>query len=566
MKYNSSHRITLISFFILFFSILIIFRLYSLQIVDNDIYLDKADKQYSKSTGNVFNRGSIYFKAKDGQLVGAATLKSGFLLTINPVLISDKEDAYEKINAIYPLNKEEFIAKAKKTNDPYEEIAKRLDYDTGKKIEALNIKGVQIYTEKWRFYPGENLASNTIGFLGYIGNEFAGRYGLERYYEDVLVRNKNTNINFFAQIFSNIQQTIENKNEGDIVTTIEPTVESFFQSELENINKKYNSEYTAGMIIDPKTGEIYAMSVAPTFNPNDTKSEKNINIFNNPLVENVYEMGSIIKPLTVASGIDAGVITATSTYYDNGFVFINNKKISNFDGKFRGTTNIQTALSQSLNVGMAYIVTKLGNDRFTKYMFDFGLGDKTLIDLPNEGKNLTQNLNSPRDIEHATASFGQGIALTPVSTVRALSALANGGYLIRPHLVNKINYKIGISKDISYALQNRVIKKETSEEISRMLVKNVDEVLHNGKFKFERHSVAAKTGTAQIAKKGGGGYSEDDYLHSFVGYFPAFDPKFLVFIFTVKPRGVEYSSESLTEPFINTTKFLINYYNIPPDR
>lgn len=566
MKSNSSSRITLISFSILFFALLIIARLYFLQIVENEFYQEKADRQYSQSTDNTFSRGSIYFLSKNGEAFGAATLKSGFIITINPILLKDKELAYQKINEIYKIDKEAFMQKANKTNDPYEEIARRVDYDLGKKIEDLNITGVKVYTDRWRFYPANNLASNALGFMGFKGNVFAGRYGLERYYEDTLKREKTSYVNFFAQIFSNIKKGASGKNEGDIVTTIEPTVESFFENELLEINKKYSSEYSAGIIINPKNGEIYAMAVNPSFNPNDTKSEKNINIFNNPLVENVYEMGSIIKPLTVASGIDAGVITATSTYYDNGFVMINNKKISNFDGKFRGTVDIQTALSQSLNVGMAHIVKKLGNDRFTEYMYSFGLGEKTGIDLPNEGKNLTENLNSPRDIEHATASFGQGIALTPISTVRAMSSLANGGFLIKPHLVKKINYKVGISDDIEYGLGKSVIKKETSEEITRMLIKNVDTALRNGQVKFERYSVAAKTGTAQIAKKGGGGYSEDDFLHSFFGYFPAYDPKFLIFLFTVKPRGVQYSSESLTDPFINTVNFLINYYNIPPDR
>lgn len=566
MKSNSSSRITLLSFFILFFGVLVIARLYFLQIVENDFYQSRANRQYSQSEDNTFTRGSIYFSSKDGEIFGAATLKSGFIIAINPVLLKDKEGAYNKINEIYKIDKDLFMQKANKTNDPYEEIAKRVDYEIGKKIESLNITGVKVYTDRWRFYPANNLASNTIGFMGYKGDEFAGRYGLERYYEDVLMREKTSYVNFFAQVFSNIKKAKEHKNEGDIVTTIEPTVEAFFENELSEINKKYSSEYSAGIIINPKNGEIYAMAVNPSFDPNNTKSEKNINIFNNPLIENVYEMGSIIKPLTVASGIDAGVITATSTYYDEGFIYLNNKKISNFDGKFRGTVDIQTALSQSLNVGMSYIVKKLGNDKFTDYMYGFGLGEKTGIDLPNEGKNLVENLNSPRDIEHATASFGQGIALTPISTVRAMSVLANGGFIIKPHLVKKINYKVGISKDIQESFGKSVIKKETSEEITRMLVKNVDTALRNGGVKFERYSVAAKTGTAQIAKKGGGGYSEDDFLHSFFGYFPAYDPEFLIFIFTVKPRGVQYSSESLTDPFINTVKFLINYYNIPPDR
>jgi cell division protein FtsI/penicillin-binding protein 2 len=400
--------------------------------------------------------------------------------------------------------------------------------------------------------------------MGFKGNEFAGRYGLEKFYEDTLVRKQDVYVNFFAQIFANVKNSVNGKNEGDLVTSIEPNVQSFFESELKNTNEKYSSEYTAGIIINPKNGEIISMAVYPSYDLNNTKNVKDSKVFNNPLVENVYEMGSIIKPLTVSAGLDAGVITASSTYNDTGSIFINNKKISNFDGKARGITSIQTALSQSLNVGMTYVVSKLGNQKFDQYFYDFGLDEKTGIDLPNEAKDLVGNLKSPRDIEHYTASFGQGIALTPVATVRALSVLANGGYLINPHIVKKINYKVGVSKDLSYPDAKRVIKQETADEITRMLVKSVDTVLRNGEVKFPNYSVAAKTGTAQIAKAGG--YEEDEYLHSFVGYFPAYNAKFLIFLMTFKPQGVEYSSESLTDPFINIVKYLINYYEIPPDR
>lgn len=561
---SSLSRIRFLSFCILAVALLIIARLYIVQITEHDTYTDKADRQYARSTGNVFTRNSIYFTSKTGEEVSAATLKTGFTVAVNPQLLKNPDGAFQKLAGFLDIPKEEFLQKVTKQNDPYEELAKRVDYELGQQIEGLAIPGVKLYKDRWRFYPGNNLAAHTVGFLGFKGDEFAGRYGLESFYEKTLKRDEGAYVNFFAQIFSNIEKSATDAEEGDVVTSLEPTVQTYLENILSDVNKKYSSQYTGGIIVDPKTGVIYAMALKPDFDLNNTKAEKDVSVFSNPLVENVYEMGSIIKPLTVAAGIDTGKITADTTYYDKGYIVVNNKKISNFDGKERGVTTMQTALSESLNVGMAYIVNKVSNDVFSDYMYKFGLDTKTGIDLPNEAKNIVSNLKSPRDIEHVTASFGQGIALSPMSTVRALSTIANGGYLIHPHVATKIKYRVGISKDISYPQGEQVIKKTTSEEVTRMMVRSVDEYLRGGKLKLPNYSVAVKTGTAQIAS--GGSYSPDDFLHSFVGFFPAYNPRFLVFLYTVKPRGVQYGSESLSDPFIDITKFLINYYEIPPDR
>jgi cell division protein FtsI/penicillin-binding protein 2 len=215
---------------------------------------------------------------------------------------------------------------------------------------------------------------------------------------------------------------------------------------------------------------------------------------------------------------------------------------------------------------VSYIAKKMGKEKFRDYFLNYQLGSETGIDLPNEAHGLVDNLNSPREVEYATASFGQGIALTPIEATRALATLGNGGYLVTPHLVSKINYQDGTHKDISYPVGAQVISNETSEEISRMLVNVVDDALAHGKFSMEHHTIGAKTGTAQMANPNGGGYYDDKYLHSFFGYFPAFDPQFLVFMYTVDPKGVQYASETLTEPFMDIAQFLINYYDVPPDR
>lgn len=568
MKFNYSNRIRIISIFIFLFALLLIGRLYILQIVDNDVYIEKANRQYSSTAKNIFSRGSIFFTNKDGTLVSAATLRSGAIIAVNPQILKNPEDVYQKINGILPIDHDYFILKATKKNDPYEEIATKQDSDIGDKIAKLKIPGLQVLKDRWRFYPGGDMSAHVIGILGYKGDDYAGRYGLERQFESNLLRKDGAYVNFFAQIFSDIKKVTatSTKSEADIITTIEPTVESYLQTILASTTEKWNADSTGGIIMNPKTGEIYAMEVYPSFDPNHPELQKKVDIFSNPLVEDVFEMGSIIKPLTVSAGIDAGVITASSTYYDAGFVMVNGQKIKNFDNKVRGIVTMQDVLSQSLNVGAAHVEQLLGNDLFTKYFYGFGLNQKTGIDLPNEAKDITTGLESPRDIEHVTASFGQGIAMTPIATIRALATIANGGFLVSPHVVKTIDYKIGINKNINTAAGPRVLKETSAKEVSRMMVYSVDKVLSGGTLSITNYSVAAKTGTAQIAKEGGGGYYEDQFLHTFIGFFPAYDPQFIIFLYTKNPKGAQFGSETLTLPFMNTVKFLINYYEVPPDR
>jgi cell division protein FtsI/penicillin-binding protein 2 len=279
----------------------------------------------------------------------------------------------------------------------------------------------------------------------------------------------------------------------------------------------------------------------------------------------VYEFGSIIKPLTVAAGIDAGVITPESTYEDTGRIVVDGARISNFDGKARGVVSMQEVLSQSLNTGVAHITLLLGTEKFREYFTQFGIAEETGIDLPNEASPIVSNLESPRKVEYVTASFGQGIAMTPIATARALAVLANNGALPAPHVGKEIVYTSGLSKTLGWGVPKQVIRPESAEAVTRMLVNVVDNALVGGVKKVPEMSIAAKTGTAQIPSPNGG-YYDDRYLHSFFGYFPAYDPKFLIFIYTVEPHGAQYASHTLTDPFFDIVHFLVNYYNVPPDR
>ena len=263
--------------------------------------------------------------------------------------------------------------------------------------------------------------------------------------------------------------------------------------------------------------------------------------------------------------MDTGSITASTTYTDNGFLVFGPSRIENHDGKARGLVDMQKVLNDSLNTGAVFAMQKMGKDKFRDYMIGYGFGEKTGIELPQEGENNIANiLSGSRDVEYATASYGQGFAVTPISMAVALSSLANGGFIMKPHIVKEESFK-GLKNHIVQTQEvRRVLKKETAEEITRMLVEVVDKALVGGSYKMEHYSVAAKTGTAQLVEKGKKTYTEGEFIHTFFGYAPAFDAKFLTFLFVVKPQGAKYASNTLTEPFMDITKFLLNYYEIPP--
>ncbi len=567
LNFKARIRIIIAIFFLV--AIVLLANLFYLQVINGEAYLNEVNSQHISSSSDIFSRGSIFFSSKDGSLVSAATVTSGFKLSVNPdILEEEPENLFQKLNKYLNIDHDTFIIRVNKKGDPYEEIGGKLTKEQSDEIEDLKIKGVSIHKDNWRSYPSSDVASHAIGFLAYQEDELKGRYGLERFYDSVLARPQDEPyVNFFAEAFSNIKKGKSDERRGDIVTTLEPVVSYTFETELSAVMDKWKADQAGGIIINPQNGEIYAMAGFPNFDLNNFRNVSDPDVFRNPLVENVFEMGSVIKPIVMASAIDAGAVTPETSYYDGGTVTVDKKIISNFDKKGRGQVTMQDVLNQSLNTGMVFAENKLGHDKFREYVKAFGFGEKTGIDLPNETSGLIKNLlTSPRDIEYANASFGQGIALTPIEAVRSFSALANGGNLITPHLMKEIKYSNGSNEKNEPVFSRKgVIKQETVETITKMLVKVFDNY-DSGAHKFEHYSVAAKTGTAQMARENGGGYYDDRNMHSFFGYFPAYEPKFLVFLYIKNPKGIRYASQTLIPPFLNITKFLLNYYNVPPDR
>ena len=500
-------RVRIITLVLVVSALLIVGRLWVLQVLHGTEYERRADAQSVKLEDPLLNRGSIYFTAKDGTPVLAATL----------------------------------AAPSASSSD-----------------------------QKQRYYPGGELAAQTLGFVAYNNdNEQKGRYGLESYYDSTLSRSgEDLYANFFVELFGSVQSALGGSaNQGDLITTIEPTAQAELERELDAYDSAWHPKISGGIVMDPKTGEIVAMAERPSFDLNSFNMQSNPLIYQNALVQNVYEMGSIIKPLTLAAGLDSGSINESETYNDTGCITVDTKKICNYDFKARGVIPMQQILSQSLNVGASFVATQMGPEVMRDYFLNhYKLGEETGIDLPGEIHGLAGNLSSNRQVEFDTASFGQGIAITPVETIRALASLGNGGYLVTPHVVKAVKEADGVVRTLGWGDPVQILKPQTSTTISRMLTSVVDTSLANGKLKLDHWSVAAKTGTAQIADPVNGGYYSDKFLHSFFGYFPSFNPRFVIFLFAVEPQGAPFASETWSQPFGRLVQFLINYYDIPPDR
>lgn len=555
---------------IILVAFLIFIRLYFIQIVHGKEYALKADRQFTSSSSGLFDRGSIYFTDKDGTEISAATLSTGFLIAINPQTLIDPEAAYKAITSVASTSipHDAFMAAVVKKGQVYVEVAHHIPQAQGAALDALAIPGVEVLRERWRYYPGGALAAQSVGIVSYgSGDTLVGQTGLEAVYDGTLARSGDSLYkNFFAELFSNVGNLLVNAKdarEGNIVTTIEPEVEIRLMRDLQKVNDQYSSRSTGGIIMDPSTGAIIALASYPTYDENNLQ---NIDpaVLGNPLVENVHEFGSIMKPLTMISALDAGVITPQTTYNDTGCITVDKAKICNWDHKARGVIPVVEIIKQSLNVGASWVATQLGKDKFRVY-FTKLFGQKTDIDLPFETRALVANLATAQQVNFDNMSFGQGIAVSPVQMIRALGAIANGGAMVQPHLVSAIRLNSGVVRTLDWGQTTPVFSAIAARETTTMMDALFDEALLNGKAKIPTMSVAAKTGTAQLTTPDGS-YYKDRFFHSFVGFFPSYHPRFIILLYTDYPKNVQYASQTLDGTFLDLLHFIIDYYQIPPDR
>lgn len=580
MRRYGNLRINLFLVGVVLFSGLVLYRLFILSIVRHSAYSLTAQAQ-NENISNLLVRGNIYMSDKNSEMVLSATNRKFPLAYIIPKDInSDKKDkVVEELTAILGISEDEIKLKIDTNSSSIKVVARRITNEQVEQIKNLKLKGVGISYETDRFYPGASLGANVVGFLGYdIDGRRAGQYGIEGYYNADLsgkdpdvaslfkIADPSLLFKIFKQIFKKDNESTEVESSfdrpADLVLTLDKNVQTFVEDKLKTIIEKWSAVGGTMLVQDPKSGKILAMADWPTFDPNNY-SNFNPSVFLNRSIQGVYEPGSSFKPITMSAGIDLSKITPQTTYDDVGYFNIAGYTIHNFSERVFGKQTMAQVLEKSINTGVMFVENTIGDDSFLNYVINMGLGQKTGIDLPGEVSGDITNLYSGRKINYLTASFGQGIAVTPLQLINAYSTIANGGKLMRPYIVDRIIKEGGKQIVTQPEVVGIPISEKTAIKLQSMLVSVVD----NGfdKARIPGYDVAGKTGTAQIPD-GSGGYSEEEFIHNFVGFAPAYDAKFTILIKMDRPKGITFAADSLSPTFKEIAAFLLNYYNIPPSR
>ena len=542
IKHNPENRILVLILMFVLLGLLIWGRFFYLTVIRHDYYLAKA-KNISDNSGIVIPRGSIFLTDKDSVPYAVALNKEFPLVYAVPSKAIDPAGLAKKLAPILGLDEQSLIQKLSKPDDPYEVLKKKVSDDVVNAIKALEEPALGIDNETLRYYPEGLCLSQVIGFLGFNKNGQTGQYGLEEYYDKDL-----------SGLISS----------ADLILTIDSTIQSQAGTLLVSAVKKWQADGGSIVVMNPQNGGIMAMASFPDFDANNYSVVLDKSIFVNPVTLRRYEPGSVFKPITMAIGIETGAVSPETEYYNTGSVKIGDRTVSNsLPSEVLGWQTMITVLEQSLNTGAVFVEQKVPKDVFLSYLKNFGVDSKTGADV-NEVSGDISGLSSMRDINFATASFGQGVALTPLSLIRALSAIANGGKLVRPFLVSKIVFHNGETYETKSDAQTRIISSETSAKLINMLVK----VVENGsgrRTKINGYTIAGKTGTAQVPNLKDGGYL-DEYIHTFVGFAPAYDPKFIALIKLDNPKGVRFAESTVVSVFHDLAQFIFSYLAIPPDK
>ncbi|MFZ2804385.1 MAG: penicillin-binding protein 2 [Patescibacteria group bacterium] len=550
----------------------IIIRLATLQILDYGLYSLYASDQHDLEAKLLPTRGQIFLRDDaDGQLHPLATNRIAWQIYVVPKEMPDPVSVAHALATGLQMPDVDMVAKlTKKPDDPYEAIAKDVDPTLVAALKAQNLPGVGFVQLSARLYPEKGLGGQLIGFVSPDDNgNPVGHYGVEGSLNSILAGTPGT---LSAEKDASGHQLIIGQtdlqgavNGSDVVLTIDRTIQYEACALIQQAVAAHQADQGSILIMDPQTGAIMAMCSSPDFDPSNYGKVSDLSVLNNPVTFGSYEPGSIFKAFTLSAGLDAGKITPNSTYVDKGVVEIDNFKIHDADLQTHGVETMTTVLDQSYNLGTIFVEQQLGPDVFRKYVQAFGFGVKTGVGLTPEAKGDISSLSKKGDIFAATGSFGQGISVTPVQLVAAYGALANGGKLMQPYIVDEIIHPDGTREKTKPQVIGQPITSRTASLITGMLTS----VVENGLGKraaVPGYYVAGKTGTAQVASSNGTGYLKDVTIGSFAGYAPATDPKFVMLVKIDHPRDVQWAESSAAPLFGQMAQFLLSYLQVPPER
>lgn len=559
-----------VAFAFIFFLLIgsgLLWQLYRIQVHDYLLWSDRAKKQRLSTFDLKAERGEIFLHDNEGTYPLAVN-REYMAAYVVPREVHDAKEMAHELAVILSKDEGEILERLADRTDPFEMIKRRLNDDEVVKIRQLGLKGVSLLSEKYRYYPAGTLASHVVGFAGLGEQGGAGGYGIEAAF-DAELKGKLSQVNeerdAGGRWISLSNSRVDVPDHGDTLTL---TLDRVIQHETEKIVQKYKDKHEAdamtAIVMEPSTGKILALASAPDFDPNQYAETEDFSLFLNPVVSSTYEPGSVMKPITMAIGIDEKKVAPMTEYTDTGSVTESGYTVRNSEEKVYGRSTMTQVLENSINTGMIFVERAVGHKVFVERLKRFGFGEKTGVRLPAElGGNLN-NLNDFRiGIQFYTAAYGQGITVTPLQMVTAYSALANGGMLMRPQIVESIGHADGSIETVSPEEVRRVISKETSETIGRML-RSVVVNGHGKRANVPGYEVVGKTGTAQVARTDGGGYEEGKTIGSFVGYAPRENPRFVILTKVDNPKDVQWAESSAAPAFGELMRFLLEYARIEP--
>jgi cell division protein FtsI/penicillin-binding protein 2 len=532
---------------------LISFRLFVLQIVEGDEWKAKAQGQQKYFEETKGDRGNIYLSSESGGPVLVATNKIVYNAYIAPREIEkeEREDIASFLSDTLEIEKD-FVLEKMEKNNSYEVLKKNLTKEEAEKIKEK--EKVHIKTIITRSYPEEQLAAHILGF---VGGEGIGQYGVEQYYEEKIsgrVGIKEGMRDSHGSFF--ITKDSVQKGE-DLYLTIDYNIQHFSEKALEGAITRVNAVRGLILVGDPQTGEILAMAEYPAFDPNKY-NETNPEIFKNLAVQETFEPGSVFKPITMAIALDQGVVSPDDTFYDEGQRTISGKTIRNYDQRSYGLVTMSQILEKSINMGIVFVKDKIGNKIFENYLTAFKFFEKTGVDLHGEVVSLNKEFFQRREINYATASYGQGIEITPMQLFRSFCVIANGGRMVTPHILKNE------TEDVF--LKEKIISSTATSLVTEMMVNTV-EMGYGRTARVPGYYIAGKTGTAQVslAKLGlpGNSYYEKT-IQSFIGFAPALNPQFIIFVRLDLPdtKSAEVSAGPV---FKEVAEYILEYKKIPYD-